>query len=303
MNRKTIAILLSILIASSVFTVSGSPTTKTVSASTGDIELFADVKVKFTYSLQAQLYSLATTTKLGERTTWNAEIGSATIKLSVFVPQPINRWYSTTKSLSEFASSLNIPISSGLSATLRASPSVTLSINGPASLSTTSLYFSNEQTTKQFYVTAHSATSSGSTIKVNADFKMDMSISLDIDLFLFSQQIANTNIGQFPLTPTISETITVSTVHNILLNIISHPLFIFSVIIVVPSVAIMAIVARRKGKKQEIEKLISKPAKNIKKTTTVEKIATKQVKTVYCIYCGESLPSQAVYCRKCGKKT
>jgi len=43
----------------------------------------------------------------------------------------------------------------------------------------------------------------------------------------------------------------------------------------------------------------SKPAKEMDK---LEKTIPRTEEVVHCIYCGEELPSQAVYCRKCGKK-
>ena len=53
-----------------------------------------------------------------------------------------------------------------------------------------------------------------------------------------------------------------------------------------------------------IEPLQAKPPTRVvtEEVSRPKKVIPKVEKTIYCMYCGERLPSHAVYCRKCGKK-
>ena len=74
----------------------------------------------------------------------------------------------------------------------------------------------------------------------------------------------------------------------------------------------MFVSARRKRKKQErisrhvsapeqVRKEIPKPPKR-PHAPKQNKVVPKTEETIYCIQCGEKLPSHAMYCRKCGNK-
>lgn len=318
-SAKTIVIALTSLIALlfSSLLVSASPTSETVSISTGDVELSSRVKVRLICSLNVKLYSTSDTIEPGKSSTWYIQINSpGTVSLSVFIPSPYNDWYTTSKEFTSITSTLHIPIVSGLSATLKTNPSASLNINGPGSLSTSSMSFDYMGSSESFTVSSYTSASNGAKITVNADFKIGISVGLSIDLLLFSQQIASTSIGQFSMTPSISDSMTVSIPSNPIVSLITNPLFVI-LGFVIGSFSIIGLAIRRSYRKnlekqrarsvsalEQVRKLAPKPLKRhepvAKKIKPQKQVSKPDI--IYCLYCGEKLPSYAGYCRKCGKK-
>ena len=295
MHKKvslSVVLILFIFLLFFPFEASASPTRETVSISSGEIELFAGVKVKITYDLLAQLYPASRSIEPSETVTWHAQVGSGTIRVSVFIPSPINQWYSTSKTLSEFTNNLDIPITSGLSASLKVNPLVSLDIDGPARLSTTSLPFDYEETMKTFTITAHSTASDGSRVTVHADFRLDVSVGLDINLFLFKRQITSMSLGQLPMSPRVSDNVTVSIPFlDRLFDFLTNPRFL---IIALPTLAFfiaipLAIRAKRRAVRQQTTKPI--PRRSEPQKTTILAICPK---------CKTRVPSESKFCPECG---
>ena len=294
--------------------VSASPGTHTLTSSTGDVKLIAGVKVRIDYRSQATVSHSSTIGK-GKTESWNIELRGGTIDISVYVPSPVSQWYSGSMSI-QIGSYYDIPITTGISARVKIVSSASLDLTGDARLSTDSLSWSSEGT-KTFEVTTYSYASGK--ITVESTFNFQINLGLVIGISLFSIEIANTNVGTFTASPKVSESMTISTPFlDQILGFIFSPLGFLTLLVAFLTIAIV-ISARRKGKKRErrarrisaterVKKLIPKPLERpetpetIRETPKQKKTVLKTEEVTYCIYCGEKLPSYAVYCRKCGKK-
>lgn len=295
--------LLIILLCSS-FMISAFAAEETVSMNTGEIYLPLGVKVRLTFSFKARLYPSTYTIQPRKTSSWYLYTTSpATLSLFVFIPSPVNRWYSTSRELTSISSTLVIPLTTGLEARLRLKHSASLGITGPGSLSMSSVDFDYLDSSENFQVTSYSSASNGAKITVNADFQLETTISLSINLFLFEQDIATTNIGTISMTPRVSDSITISVPPNPIANLLGNPLFIIIGFVVILGTAI-GIAAHRSGRKVEpIGKKTAAPSQPqpLEREKPIRPQAQKS-NMIYCLYCGEKLPADASFCRKCGKK-
>ena len=197
----TILLLLTILLLPSVF---ASPDTYTLTLSTGDVELTAGVKVKISYSCEATVSHPSKIGK-GKTASWDIELESGTIEISVYVPFPVSDWYSESMSI-PIGSYYDIPITTGISARVKVVSSASLGLTGDAELSTDSLSWSSEGA-QTFDVTTYDSASGEITVESNFNFQINLGLVIGISLF--SIEIANMNIGEFPTSPIVSESITI----------------------------------------------------------------------------------------------
>ena len=302
-KTKVMVLVLLVTLLFPCLSVSAYPDEETISLNTGDIYLVSGVKVKLTCNLPVELSTGSHTMRPGETSTWHIQINTpGTVSISVYIPSPVDEWYSMSEDFTSITGLLHIPIISGLSATLKINPSASLTIDGPGSLSPSSVSLDYMGSSKSFTVSSYSSASNKAKITVYADFKLDLSVGLSISLFLFSQQIASTNIGKFPMSPTVSETITVSVPFDPIASLLGNPFFIILGLASILGL-IVAVGAHRARKKVEAKMkrgVRTPPPQPVQKEKPTP--ARTSMKTVYCINCGEKLPSHATYCRKCGKK-
>jgi len=106
------------------------------------------------------------------------------------------------------------------------------------------------------------------------------------------------------MNPRVSEAITVS-VPNPLISLLTNTAFIIVAILFGLGLTVFGI-ARRNARKEEERRKRMRTPPPLTLTPTVSKekppSTAPQMNVVYCIYCGEKLPLDATYCRKCGRK-
>ncbi|UCD26580.1 MAG: hypothetical protein JSV75_00090 [Candidatus Bathyarchaeota archaeon] len=244
------------------YPVVGSPISETVSVSTAPIDLLGGVECWLTCSFPVHLVPSRSTIDRGGSITYDIYIETpVNVKVSVFIPPPINEWYWNSLDFESIGHSLQIPITTGISANLTIEPSTQLTLEGPASLSKTSITFNEVGPPEKFTVSALSGASGGANIAVNADFHSDLHLGLSIDLPLFRQEIANIPIREIPMNPTVSDRITVSfSALDQLGAFIANPIIligIFLFILILIFTIAMVIVAKRKRKTMETRKVLA----------------------------------------------
>lgn len=271
-----------------------------MSATTGDVDLAYGIKIRLTCSFPVYL-TPPSEIEPGESSTCYVQVNPGTVSLEVYIPSPVDDWFSVSEEIYTLASAFYITIVPGLSATLRISPSASLTVDGPGSIDITSTTFENVGSGETFLVSCYGDASHGAQITVNADFGLDIDIGLSIDLFMFRQEVASTPIGSFSMKPRVSDTVVVSTFLGRIFDAVFSPWGIFMLLLVALFVfgTVAMVVSSRRKRKEQARKVIPKP---LEKPKVMKKKPLPKIETVYCIYCGEELPSQAVYCRKCGKR-
>ncbi len=234
--------------------------------------------------------------KAGENATWEFGLNSASVMIFLEIPS-INQTYVTeTEVLLE--DSKPIAIFDGVSLIFDLSPSVDLSVNGPATLNQSHLAWENFLD-KQIFETPVFLNSSGKDdVTLDADFYLDTRISVYVQLQNYTSEIVNYPIPQLKMSPRISHSVEVSpaptTIDQILL--IGVLAIAFAVFL---AVAIIRSRRSRKAKKKALVETLEQS--ELPEVTRLPKQSDSE-STVYCIYCGEKLPKEATYCRKCGKK-
>jgi len=178
----------------------------TVSVNTGDVNLAFGVKAKIVYEASVSV-SKPASAQPGEVKKWDIQIGGGTLSVSVYVPSPISKWYTASKSV-PIGSYVDIPVTTGISARVKVISSTQLSVSGPASLDMSSLSWESEGT-KSTSVNIPSDAHAGQTVTVGMNFKFPIYVGVVIDLLLFKKEIASTNIGAFSATPTLSESMSI----------------------------------------------------------------------------------------------
>jgi len=241
---------------------------------------------------------------------WVTGLMEGKILVEVYVP-PSAQWYSqeielTRSRLDTIDSKIKIPIMTGLSITLDLTPSASLELRGSAVLSSTKLLWNQPNInvySRKIFTVSCNENSAGSTIILDANYFLELNAQLILDLTLFEQEITEIPVLQIPLTPTVSETITVSqppTFLDQMLTFAFSPMgIIMGFLLFIILIAIIAGVIR--GRK------IKRERKNINKETRTKPVTKPQKPTQkkrlnYCIHCGEKLPLEATFCDNCGKR-
>ena len=172
-----------------------------VSFNTGEIDLRYGVKVKVVYEASVSINN-PPSAEPGEKTKWDIQLSGGTLSISVYVPFPVNKWYSTSKSM-PIGSYVDIPITTGVSARAKILASASLSKSGPCNLDKSSLSWESEGT-KSISVNVNPEAKSGEKVTVDFKFKFPVYVGVVIDLGRFKKEIASYNIGSFSATPTLS---------------------------------------------------------------------------------------------------
>jgi len=297
MYKNHVVLILTFLILILVFPVSAKH--ERISATTEEIDLLAGIKIKISCSTNAYLTPPTESLKAEQSSIWYLKTESGIYYIDIYLPSPIDQWYS--KQINQITSDYDFSyqIVPGLEITLTPHPFASLSITGPASLQTSSISWENyNYDTKPVIVDCQKG-ATGATITVNADFSLAFTVSLNINMLLFSQEITNYQIAQIPLTPTISESKTVP--HSFMeqvLNFIFSPLVLLGIMTILLIIFLAGIFHMGKKRQKMKQRTTIKPQKEEPKTLT----APQQKRLKYCIYCGEKLSPEATYCGNCGKK-
>lgn len=137
-NKKISIMLLSaLLLSSTMILLVKASTSQRISADTGEVDLSMGVKVKIGYEASVSI-NKPTSAQAGDTKNWDIQLNDGSLSISVYVPSPINEWYTVTKSV-PIGSSMDIPLQNGVSARVKILSSTPVNINGAASSDVDSL--------------------------------------------------------------------------------------------------------------------------------------------------------------------
>jgi len=221
-----------------VCSVQASTTDPKLSVSTGDIDLAFGVKAKIVYEVSVSITKPSSALP-GETKKWDIQLSSGALSISVYVPSPVNKWYTASKSV-PVGSYVDIPVTTGITARVKALSITQLSVSGPASLDTNSLSWESEGA-KSITVNTRSDAKAGEIVTVGISFKFPIYVGIVIDLLFFKKEIASANIGAFNASPTLSESMSISALPS------EMPIFlVMAAVIVVLIIAGYVVYRRRK---------------------------------------------------------
>ena len=292
---------------------------ETVSADTGNIDLIAGVKIRIDCSFRVSGGLGNTKLEPGETISKLITINDGSMTVNVYIPSPVNSWYSATKSFTflQELTNINIPIIEFVSANIRLVPTATFTTIGPASVSPSKINFDRigpdyDSRNSKEYIIMIDSSAQGSRVAINHVFSVELIAGVNIGMSLFSTEIASTSLGSFSMSPTIPENIDVSHWYESWLNTLLSPFLVLPAIFLM-FILTFFIVTSKIRKRKEI-KTREEQLKNISKRKTEDTTYSNQRKSqdsvpkrldkksyIFCIFCGAELPSKAVFCRKCGK--
>lgn len=264
------------------------------------------VSVECTYRFSTELASGEAI--IGQSYSRSLKLEDGTITIALYLPQPFDQWiradahlYAENVSLSEF----NLPITGyeslgiGVTANIKAIPKAIMSVNGPATLNSDTVTF-EQIGTKSFDIQVFSDAASGSSIEITEHFKVDISVGLTINAGPLSNTVPLTQISVLNLEPAMSTSDTVNIIPIVWLGRNSGLIIIVALVLLIAGFGTYTYFRVRpklmaKQNSRIIQQEEPKPNKNPVST------ASKDAE-VYCMFCGNKLPSKAVFCRACGKK-
>lgn len=192
-----------VLLMISIFPASSSPEARTVSASTGNVNLAGVATIRVDYSLYINV-KCPTQAVRGSVTNWQATTknGRAAIEIDV-----AGQTFSKTFSLA-LGRNVNLDVTTGVKAFFFVTASNTIEVSGPATSNASALDFSSEGT-KNLHISISDQAEIGDTVSVSMPFFATISVGLKIDLVILKREIASTKLGTFSMSPTISESISI----------------------------------------------------------------------------------------------
>ena len=231
MRRILTAFMTILFLLSLCHPVLTSSTDPKISFDTGDCDLSYGVKVRVKYEASVSI-NKPSSAQPGEKTKWDVQLTGGTLSISVYVPSPIDKWYSFSKSV-PIGSYVDIPVATGISTRVKILASASLSEHGPCSLGKSSLSWDSEGT-KSISVNVDSEAKSGEKVTIDFNFKFPVYIGVVIDLFLFKKEIASRNIGSFDANPTLTESMSIGTPPS--------PIPLHIIVIVIAIICVISIV-------------------------------------------------------------
>lgn len=207
-----IVILILIVELAIAVNVSAHPGSHNLSVSTGTVDLSFGVKVKCDYKMRA-VVSHPSTLKPDEKSDWEVSLSGGAFEISVYVPSPLNKWYSTSVSV-PIGSQVDVPLITGLRARVRSAVSSSIDVTGPGISDKKSLLWTADGS-KSFTITAKSTAKRNEEVKVEISPKAQITVGVVIDFLLFRKEIGSTSLGSFSFNP-ISESIIVKKTEGIL---------------------------------------------------------------------------------------
>jgi hypothetical protein len=199
MGMKAVTFLLiTLLLASSFVGISNAVTTHTLTADSGEISITAGIKAKVTYDADLTI-NKADSVLPGDSKSWDLQLSGGTLTLSIYVPFPIDKWYTISQSI-PIGSYYDVPVSEGVSARVKILASTPISLEGQASVDCSSLTWESEGT-QRILINVDNTAQPGSSVTINMPFTFNVNIGLVIGFWLFKYEVASTDIGHFSTNP------------------------------------------------------------------------------------------------------
>jgi len=195
--------IVSVLFMTSIFSVSPSPAAKTVSASTGNVNLAGAATIRVDYSLDVTVKCPKEAVK-GSVTNWQVTInnGRATILVDV-----AGQTFSETASLA-LGRNVDVDVATGVKAFFLVTASNGIGISGPATSDADSFDFTSEGT-KNFHISISDQAEIGDTVSISMPVYATINAGLKIDLLILKREITSTKLGTFSTSPVIGESMSV----------------------------------------------------------------------------------------------
>ncbi len=206
--KQLSVVLVFLLIASTFLGISQASANQTLTADTGEKSIAMGIKVKASYEALLTINKPSSALP-SESKNWDIQLSGGTLSLSVYIPSPINEWYSISK-LVPIGSYYDIPVAEAISARIKILASTPVNVDGQASVDASFLSWEGEDT-KSITVSVNADAKSGDKITVNMPFTFDIDVGLVIGFLFFKYEVASINIGRFNASPVISEVMTVET--------------------------------------------------------------------------------------------
>jgi hypothetical protein len=199
-------VVLSILIVSSIdfCIVNTSSGENILTITTGEIDLTGGIKVKASYDVPIWIHHQETMVP-EEEVEWAFSVATGEIDLQIYVPSPLNQWFSVTKKPLPIGlgTDIDIPVpipGARIKARIKTQLTASLSLNGPGILNTNTLTWSSDGS--QVFSIKASSGSEGNQIQVVISGNIGVSISLVINIIgLFEHEIELENLGFFDFQP------------------------------------------------------------------------------------------------------
>lgn len=271
---------------------------QTLTTDTGEIDLLAGIKFKIKLDLEVSNTLRNLNYEPGETFEGGIKMERGTIEVSVYVPSPVNQWYTGSKSLIwlQQLTNIEVPVIDGITATIRLVPKTTITSNSQLSINPKELTFETidpynlEET---YIVTIDSSAQHETTQNVEYDFDVEIRGGVNINLLLFSYEIFSMPIADIQMSPILKTTFTLRPWYEsfFLQNGLS---FVVGIIVLI--FVIFLLIVYNASKRRNNPKIKN----TIQKQTFIDTTNKEKTKK-YCIFCGTILPLKAVFCKKCGK--
>lgn len=268
-----------------------------VSASTGELEIGGGLKVELSCTSLVSS-SVVESIKPGETTTYRVNLHSNNWVISVYLPAPVNQWYSQEVG---FTSSGPITITPGLSVNFDVEPTTHLEVYGPATLDSTEINWNGGSSSRDIPLRIDSNAAENSLVRIKVAHSMKIRIGVNVGLAMFSYNVASFDLTELELKPELNDYVEVKSALGQFFGLFAS-MFQGPFVLILPVFILMLIVSIGiyKGKKNAdaIAKKAKKPTvkQNFKQETN-----TPEKKPKFCIYCGEKLNEKAKFCGNCGK--
>lgn len=259
-------------------------------------------ELKFDLFLRSSIsFILPEKIKAGENATWEFGLNPASIMIFLEIPS-INKTYVTETEV-PLEDMKSIAIFDGVSLIFDLSPSVSFSVTGPATLNQTNFAWENFLDKQTFETPVFLNASDKDELTIDADFYLNTQISVYVQLQNYTLEIVNYPIPQLEMSPRITHSVKIEPTATIIDTPKNLTYLLIGALAIALTVIALLIIRKIKSKKAKKETPVLTP-KQYEQTEVIkpEKPLETSGSTVYCIYCGEQLPTEATYCRKCGKK-
>ncbi len=261
-----------------------------------EVELGDDLK--FDMFLRSSItFETPENPKPGENVTGYFTLNPVTIMLYLEIPSINQTFVTETEILLE--DSKPITVFNGVTLIIDLMPSTDLLLVGPASLNKTSIAWDNYLDEQSFDYEVFDNATSKDIITLKSVFYLNAKISAYIQLENYTSEVISYPIPQIEMSPQIYHTINIESPLTII-DALGNPITILA-LATVTTLTIVSLLTIKKLRRKKVEKEI--PAIITKdKVIIKENQSQKTGNFIFCIYCGEQLPIEAVYCRKCGKE-
>lgn len=268
-NFVPISLIIFLIVVNSV---SASEASISSIVTTGEIDLPKGIKAIVSCDVKRSL-NYPDELESNQPSIWDVGIGCKTFKIEIYVPSPIDEWYSRELEITSFGSYDYFTIVPGLSFSLDLKPSgyvyvsnaeidnseliwdgvyQTKSFDAPPNFPEGGEFFTNYQTTS--FTLIPKTPPEGSETSVNVNFALDFILSLNIEMLSFTETITNYPINSVLVFPPVSTNFRTQTTSDNLLGSILPSIGLIGMLLFL--ILLVAIIARRK--KESIEKATQK---------------------------------------------